>query len=410
MTPRTPLPPTATPVTTRDNACHSADAALCWPPPSPPIAALKSVPTPPTPTRSPAPNLKSMTPEEQTLFIRADTQRHVQERSRACEEALKKEHDTHAARLRELEEQEPTPVDAHPHAPSPPNAFRHAPPFRHAPHHSRTCPRPASRHLMRADTPRPPHTRPALSAGPPTRFHIARPPLDAPRPHQHAQPLFNVLPTPQAHAPTSPGMPCPLGMRPPHEDVPLAHHSCFPAPLDAPHPVPHIPVTLDMPQPLSMRQRPIFNASHPFPKQQTCPVCIRDRPLRSRPFLYSSGTLMHEGMHLLKNGGIWSGTPGIRNSIGRLSSNVCSYSLQLLLGNQQQILTAHFHVSPFAFPLGRVLVLLQQAEPHARTAPRRRLAPPPPPAPPTSTAPPPQSRRMPNCMPSAFPLCSKTCC
>ena len=39
----------------------------------------------------------------------------------------------------------------------------------------------------------------------------------------------------------------------------------------------------------------------------------------------------------------------------------CSYSLQLLLGNQQQILTAHFHVSPFAFHLGRVLVLLQLA-------------------------------------------------
>ena len=38
----------------------------------------------------------------------------------------------------------------------------------------------------------------------------------------------------------------------------------------------------------------------------------------------------------------------------------CSYSLQLLLGNQQQILTVHFHVSPFAFPLGRVLVLLQR--------------------------------------------------
>ena len=37
------------------------------------------------------------------------------------------------------------------------------------------------------------------------------------------------------------------------------------------------------------------------------------------------------------------------------------HSLQLLLGNQQHILTVHFHVSPFAFPLGRILVLLQQA-------------------------------------------------
>ena len=39
----------------------------------------------------------------------------------------------------------------------------------------------------------------------------------------------------------------------------------------------------------------------------------------------------------------------------------CSYSLQLPLGNQQQILTAHFHVYSFAFPLGRALVLLQRA-------------------------------------------------
>ena len=39
----------------------------------------------------------------------------------------------------------------------------------------------------------------------------------------------------------------------------------------------------------------------------------------------------------------------------------CSYSLQLLLGNQQQILTAHFHVSSFAFPSGIVLVLLHLA-------------------------------------------------
>ena len=39
----------------------------------------------------------------------------------------------------------------------------------------------------------------------------------------------------------------------------------------------------------------------------------------------------------------------------------CSYNLQLLLGNQQQILTAHFHVYSFAFPLGRALVLLQLA-------------------------------------------------
>ena len=66
-----------------------------------------------------------------------------EERLRAREEALKKEHDTRAARLHELEEQEPTPVNAHRRAPGPSNAFRHAPPFRHAPHRSRTCPRPA---------------------------------------------------------------------------------------------------------------------------------------------------------------------------------------------------------------------------------------------------------------------------
>ena len=46
-----------------------------------------------------------MTPEEWTLFIHADTQRHVQDRLRTREEALKKEHDAHAAHLRELEEQ-----------------------------------------------------------------------------------------------------------------------------------------------------------------------------------------------------------------------------------------------------------------------------------------------------------------
>ena len=50
-----------------DDTCHSADTALCWPPP-------------PAPMRSPAPNLKSTTPEEQTAFIRADAQQHVQER------------------------------------------------------------------------------------------------------------------------------------------------------------------------------------------------------------------------------------------------------------------------------------------------------------------------------------------
>ena len=38
----------------------------------------------------------------------------------------------------------------------------------------------------------------------------------------------------------------------------------------------------------------------------------------------------------------------------------CSYSLQLLLGNQQQILTAHFHVYSFAFPLGSTVVSLQR--------------------------------------------------
>ena len=136
----------------------------------------------------------------------------------------------------------------HPRAPGPSHAFWHAPPFQHVPHRSGTCPRPAPRCLTRADTPRPPHTCPALSADPPTQFHVTWPPLDMPRPLQHAQPLFNVLLTPQAHPPTSLGMPCPLGMRPPHEDVPPAHHS---------------------------RARPLF--THPsqsdmLPPLQTCPT------------------------------------------------------------------------------------------------------------------------------------------
>ena len=44
----------------------------------------------------------------------------------------------------------------------------------------------------------------------------------------------------------------------------------------------------------------------------------------------------------------------------------CSYSLQLLLGNQQHIPAAHFHVYSFAFPSGNVLVLLQRG--HTRSA------------------------------------------
>ena len=68
---------------THDDAHHSADAALCWPPPSPPVAALKPVPTPPTPTRSPALSLKSTMPEERTVFIHADAQQCVRERMRA---------------------------------------------------------------------------------------------------------------------------------------------------------------------------------------------------------------------------------------------------------------------------------------------------------------------------------------
>ena len=39
----------------------------------------------------------------------------------------------------------------------------------------------------------------------------------------------------------------------------------------------------------------------------------------------------------------------------------CSYSLQLLLGNQHHIPAAHFHVYSFAFPSGNVLVLLHLA-------------------------------------------------
>ena len=155
----------------------------------------------------------------------------------------------------------------------------------------------------------------------------SRPPLGVPRP-LFAQPSqFNVLPLLQTCLACSPLAPSPSFTRAeppvpqtcawptPHIRQPLhapqAAFQCTPSRC-MPSPCPltccgRIPATFDEPQPLSMCQQPIFNVSHPFPKQQTCPIHIRDRPLRSGPFLYSSGTLMHEGMHLLKNGGIWSG-------------------------------------------------------------------------------------------------------
>ena len=105
---RPPLP------ATRDDAHHSADAAPCWPPPSPPVTALKSVPTSPMPKRSPAPNLKPTTSEERTAFIRADAQPRAE--SPTCS-------------------RHPTmPTAAH-------DLFRHALHFQHAPRPSWTCPR-----------------------------------------------------------------------------------------------------------------------------------------------------------------------------------------------------------------------------------------------------------------------------
>ena len=443
MTYRPPWP------ATRDDAHHSADAALCWPPPSPPVAALKSVPTPPTPTRLPAPNLKSMMPEERTAFIHADMQRHVQERLRTRKEALKKEHDAHVAHLRELEEQEreqqlqeeqyqarrQASLDAKAsvtHGPAPPlpssdiprphprtlpphvppgqcNAPRcvlcipHGPqplPTRiPAPIYTPQCRlmRTASRPLHHGDDSRSPptmtpaHVPPgqpdvprrvlhALDRLPMPRFHSPQP---QPRAYAHAPPnLFRRILAPPSHPTamrwtpndTPRPVPCPATLsdvpRPPMAPqadaqmcpgpfsrnpaslmrhchyrriphVPLMHqpqrrpHACELTTRDTPRPfsmcrIPHrrIPTRSDLyddsptcpsppgsiPTPFD-RPPPILDVSHPFPTHPRHAAHIW-------AFLNSSSTLMHKDMHLLKNGGIWSGTPGIRNSIGRLSSNV----------------------------------------------------------------------------------------
>ncbi|KAF8589690.1 hypothetical protein K439DRAFT_300209 [Ramaria rubella] len=64
--------PRSPPVTTRS------------PPPAPPPASSTSRSAPPrAPTASPAPNTKSMTPDERSAFIRAEAQRRMQERMRA---------------------------------------------------------------------------------------------------------------------------------------------------------------------------------------------------------------------------------------------------------------------------------------------------------------------------------------
>ena len=117
-----------------------------------------------------------------------------EERLRTRKEALKKEHDTRAACLRELEEQEPTPADAHPRTPGPSNAFRHAPPFRHAPRCSRTCPQPAPRRLMQDDMPSTYPTRaprPPNTSHMPTTHHAPRPrPMTFPAPPGHTPPFW----------------------------------------------------------------------------------------------------------------------------------------------------------------------------------------------------------------------------
>ena len=114
------------------------------------------------------------------------------ERLHACEEALKKEHDTRAAHFRELEEQEPTPADVHPRAPGPSNAFQQAPrpgstspgPVRCAPcipnlaHPSTNVPGPPTKPARPPHAPAPAMT-PRMHRGPPQRVPT---PWDAPHP------------------------------------------------------------------------------------------------------------------------------------------------------------------------------------------------------------------------------------
>ena len=135
----------------------------------------------------------------------------------------------------------------------------------------------------------PPWTRPALSAGPLTWFHVAqphtmcprqprpgpplqrharpfttcrrppRPPLDAPRPLQHAQPLLNVPPMPQAHA-----LPCLTSP---------THPPMYPHPSRSSRPVPHTLATFEAPQPLSTCHRPYSMRLAPFRRISDMP-CI----------------------------------------------------------------------------------------------------------------------------------------
>ena len=210
----------------RDNTHHSADAALCWQPRRtwPPIMCTTANPhtTRADASRAlqhtfglthgpllhafPAPTAHPYKPRTLPRLGRTHDRTRTapqpappaipevdpeEERLRACEEVLKKEHDTRAARLHELEEQEPTPANAHPRAPGPSNAFRHTPPFRHAPCCPRTCPQPAPCRLTRDDTP---STYPTRVPRPPNTSHM---PTTRPAP----RPCPMTFPAPPGHAP-----------------------------------------------------------------------------------------------------------------------------------------------------------------------------------------------------------------
>ena len=198
------------------------------------------------------------------------------------------------------------------------------------------------------DLPGPPGTHLALSAAPPTWFHVARPrtmrpmhPRPSPPLHQCSWPPDQARASPTCsspsydptHAPRPPSTrpdalgctlpllytllpPQTLPARYPHATPPLdasqppstcsnvfrhvlrplqrapavkPRPTAFPPFLDMPHPVPHAPTTFDTPP-------PILDASHPFPTYLRHATHIR-------ALFYSAGTLMHEGVHLLKKWG-----------------------------------------------------------------------------------------------------------
>ena len=218
------------------------------------------------------------------------------------------------------------------------------------PSHAEAPPR-ALTHLM---TPAPCHTHPRCATAPPRR--TASPPHNPSTPpclltYPQANPMLPDASRDAHHCPMTPRMthntrthPCPP--RPPL-DMPHAPatqpacQTCTPTHFDASRPswtyLPHAPVPQHAPRILHVHQ-PLPDALQP-PLTHTdayCdpPTCPDPRQMCPTPFrhvlppadvshapltcprhvhklwpvlLYSSGTLMYEGVHLLKNGGIWSG-------------------------------------------------------------------------------------------------------